>query len=195
MDPVNLLVGINLFVSSAANYSGAKKGLKSSVSGIISKPKSYLQKTPPNISALVLVLLIIGIFKIGTIEISSQTDYLLIRIIGLVIFIIFSWLQVKSYKSLGENYTQDIAVLKNQKIVTTGIYKFIRHPQYLSQILSDLGAAIALLSDIAVPVILFIELPLFILRAREEEKLMLQYYKDDYESYRKNSGFFIPFLG
>jgi hypothetical protein len=72
MDVINLLVGINLFLSITANASGAKKGLKSSISEVIERPKTYLQKWPMNIAALVLILEILGVFKIGTIDISES---------------------------------------------------------------------------------------------------------------------------
>ncbi len=51
---INIIVAINLFVSMSANLAGAKKGIKSKLSNVVNKPKTYLQKVPPNIAALVL---------------------------------------------------------------------------------------------------------------------------------------------
>ncbi|MEW6195716.1 MAG: isoprenylcysteine carboxylmethyltransferase family protein [Bacteroidota bacterium] len=193
MDPINLLVGINLFVSMSANYGGAKKGLKTSITKVSERPVSFLQKIPPNISALVLILIIAGIFKFAFL--STNKEFETLRYVGLGLFIIFSWLQVLAYKSLGNNYAPDIVVLKDHKLVTAGIYKFIRHPQYVSQILSDLGAGLALLNYIVVPLVLLIELPLFIMRAKYEETLLEKYFKEDFLQYKKHSGFILPFIG
>jgi protein-S-isoprenylcysteine O-methyltransferase Ste14 len=195
MDPINLLLAINLFVTISANFSGARKGFKISITKVVERPKTFLQKYPPNLAALILVLIIISVFKVGTLTGLYETRFNSLRIAGLVIFIVFSWIQIWSYKLLGSSYSQDIVIQKNHKIITSGIYKIIRHPQYLSQILSDLGAAIALLSYIALPFVLLLEIPLFIMRAMLEEKLLMKHFGEEYLSYKNKSGFMIPFIG
>lgn len=193
MDPINLITAIILFISISANWSGAKKGLKTSITKVIEKPDTFLQKVPPNLSAFILILIIIGIFDIGTLQ--SKHEFESIRIVGLGLFALFSWLQVTAYKSLGSSYAPDIVILKGHKLHTNGVYRFIRHPQYLGQILSDLGAGIALLSYLIVPMVLFVELPLFWMRAFTEEKLLEKHFKKDFLEYKKKSGFIFPFIG
>lgn len=195
MDPINLLILINLIATISANWSGARKGLKVSLTKVVEKPKTYLQKLPPNISALILILIILGIFDVGNLPTKSEERFQIIRISGLIVFIIFSWLQVYAFKSLGNFYTQDIVILKEHKLIKSGMYKFIRHPQYLCQILSDFGAGVALFNYLIVPIVVLVELPLFVLRARYEEKLLEKYFKDEFINYKKQSGFFIPFIG
>ena len=195
MEPVNLLVLVNLLVSMSANWGGARKGLKTSITKVLERPQTYLQKLPPNIAALVLVLTIISIFNIGTLPESFSEKYLPVRIVGLCCFVLFSWVQVWAYRSLGKYYAQDIVILKEHQLKTKGLYGMIRHPQYLSQLLSDLGAGIALMSYLVVPVVLIFEIPLFILRALEEEKMLAKHFKEEFSSYKKRSGFMIPFIG
>lgn len=195
MNPINLLTAINLFVTMSANWSGARKGLKTSITKVVERPSTYLQKTPPNIAALVLILIILGIFDIGKLPVKTENEFLTLRVVGLIIFIIFSWVQIISYKTLGNYYTQDIVILKEHKLIKSGLYRFVRHPQYISQILSDLGAGIALLNFLIVPIVILIELPLFILRALYEEKLLHKYFKDEFLDYKKKSGFIFPFIG
>ncbi|TSA29338.1 MAG: isoprenylcysteine carboxylmethyltransferase family protein [Ignavibacteriales bacterium] len=192
---INILVALNLLVSMSANYSGAKKGLKTSITKVVERPATFLQKVPPNIAALVLILTIVSIFKIGSLTDSFEIQFESIRITGLIMFLIFSWLQVWAYKSLGKDYAQDIVILKEHQLHTTGIYKFIRHPQYISQILSDLGAGLALLSFTVVPIVILFELPLFIMRASVEDKLLQKYFGEKFAAYKKQSGFIIPFIG
>ncbi len=195
MDPINLLVAINLFVSMSANFSGAKKGLKTSITKVVERPATFLQKTPPNIAALILVLTIISVFKIGTLPAESEQEYQTIRIVGLAMFAIFSWVQVWAYKTLGKNYAQDIVIMKEHNLVTKGVYRLIRHPQYISQVLSDLGAGLALMSYLVVPLVLIAEIPLFIMRAAVEEKMLRKHFGESFVSYKKHSGFMIPFIG
>ncbi len=195
MDPVNIIVGVILVVSMAANFSAAKSAVKQTVVKFEIKPKTWLQSIPPNVAAIILILEVLGIFGLGTLETKIMDDYLWIRMAGLILFSVFSWLQVKSTKKLGKNYAQEIAIHKNHNLVTTGIYKSIRHPQYISQVLSDLGAGIALLGFVIVPVVIVIELPLFIMRAAREEALLENHFKEEYKNYKKKSGFIIPFIG
>lgn len=195
MDPINLLLGINLFVSMAANFSGAKKGLKSSLTQTKNKPKTYLQKVPLNVSAFVLVVIILAIFGVGTFSKENLNELFNVRVTGLVVFVIFSWTQIWSFKYLGKNYSQEIIVTKDHELITVGPYKFIRHPQYLSQLLSDLGAGVALGGFVAVPLVILFEIPLFVLRAKKEEEIMKQHFGEKFLEYKKRSGFMIPFLG
>lgn len=195
MEIINILVGMTLIISMGANMQGAKKGLKTALSRVVEKPSTYLQTVPTAISALIFLLIVLGIFYVGALNEKLLNDYLYLRIAGLMVFAFFSWLQVFSYKSLKEYYSQDIVIQKNHSLVTGGIYRYIRHPQYVSQILCDLGAGIALLNFIVVPAVLLLELPLFYLRAKREDKLLKKYFKEEFTEYKKRSGFFIPFIG
>lgn len=193
MNPINIIAGIGLLLSIVANSSAAKGGLKRAVTKSERKPNTYLQKTPLNASALILILQILSVFQIGTIE--YQSEYQIFRIIGLILFALFAWLQVKSFKNLGEFYSQEISLQKNHQLISSGIHKTIRHPQYMSQVLSDLFLGITLGSYIIIPLVLLVELPLFILRAKKEEEMMLNFFGDTYSAYKKKSSFIIPFIG
>ena len=194
MDPVNIITGIALLLSIAANGSATKGGLKRSVTKSERKPNTYLQKVPLNISALILILQLLSVFQLfGTIE--YKNEYLIFRIIGLILFIVFAWLQVMSFKNLKSFYSQDISLQKNHQLITTGLHKTIRHPQYMSQVISDLFFGVAVGSYIIIPLVLLVQLPLFILRAKKEETMMLDYFGEPYSEYKKKSGFIIPFIG
>lgn len=66
-----------------------------------------------------------------------------------------------------------IEVEKDQKVITTGLYAFVRHPMYLSVIILYAASPLALGSYWAMlPVVLLI--PLLAARIRGEEKLLLE---------------------
>lgn len=195
MDPINILLGLNLIATLGANMGGAKKGFRSAITVVKERPKTFLQNIPPNVSLIVLIFTIVSIFQIGTLSYGKYTSLYSLRLFGLFFNIAFSWFQVWSYKSLGESYSQDILIHKNHQLVTGGPFKFIRHPQYLGQILTDLGASLALLSYIVFPMVLFLEIPLIIMRAREEDRLLAKHFKEKFDNYRKKTGFLLPFIG
>jgi protein-S-isoprenylcysteine O-methyltransferase Ste14 len=192
MDPINIIILLNIIGTFGANVTGAKRGLKSKVSEIKDKPKTFLQKFPPILSMLSLVALILAVFQIGTLEYVDA--YSIIRYIGLAVYLVFSWIQVWSFKSLGDNYSQDIMIKKNHELVTNGPFKIIRHPQYLCQIVLDLGATAATFSYL-VGIFALIEIPIYIMRASLEDKLLGKYFSEKFSDYKKKSGFMFPFIG
>lgn len=192
MDPINILVALNIVVTFASNVRGAKKGVNDKVAVFHDKPKTYLQTLPLVSSTINLLILILAVFQIGTL--AYEEKYFSIRVTALVVYLIFSWFQIWAYKTLGDYYSQEIAIKKEHKIISSGPYKIIRHPQYLSQIFVDLAGAFATLSFILFPLSL-IQIPYLILRAKEEEKLFAKYLPNDFNAYRVNSGFMLPFIG
>lgn len=193
MDPINIIIGLNIVATFGANLTGAKKGLKSTVTPVKERPKTYLQKLPLIIATITLVVLIISIFQIGTLSYTENVNLNKYRIAGLIVYLCFSWIQIWAYKSLGDSYSQDMVIFKDHKLVNRGPFKIIRHPQYLSQILVDLGGGFATLSFILIPLAI-IQLPILILRASFEEKLLSKYFKEEFEQYKKSRGFMIPFI-
>jgi protein-S-isoprenylcysteine O-methyltransferase Ste14 len=95
---------------------------------------------------------------------------------------------------LGENYSQEIVIFRNHSLVQRGPYKLIRHPQYASQILMDIGAGMLTLSYIVLPLAL-IQIPFLMMRASLEEALLEKHFKEEFKTYRENSGAFFPFVG
>lgn len=192
MDPINIIIGLNIIATFGANIGAAKKGIKDKVGVFKDKPKTYLQTYPIILSTVTLVLLIISLFQVGTFE--YKTEYETLRIIGLLIYLVFSWVQIWATKTLGENYTQDIAIKKNHQLITNGPFKFVRHPQYLSQILLDIGGTAATLSFILAPLAL-IQIPFLFLRASFEDKLLEKHFGENFRLYKKKSGMILPFVG
>lgn len=192
MDPINIFVALNLLATFGANMSGAKKGLKEKITVHKDKPQSYLQKFPLILSAAAIIGIILGVFQIGTLKYTGE--YETARLIGLAFYIAFSWLQVWAFKSLGDSYSQEVLILKNHSLVTSGPFKVIRHPQYLAQILMDIGGGVATLSYIVI-IIAIIEIPFLILRAILEERLLAKHFKERFSAYKSNSGFMFPYIG
>lgn len=78
-------------------------------------------------------------------------------------------------------------------LVTTGIYKYIRHPQYTGLLLLSLGM---LIEWATLPMLLFypVMIYIYVRLARREEKDMLLEFGNKYEIYRRNTKMFIPFV-
>lgn len=192
MDPINIIIGLNLIATFGANIGEAKKGVKDKIGVFKDKPKTYLQTLPLLLSTITLVVLIVSLFQIGTLDykIENQT----IRLVGLLFYLIFSWVQIWATKVLGDNFSQDIAIKKEHQLIITGPFKFVRHPQYLSQFFMDLGGAAATLSFVLAPLAL-IQIPFLFFRASLEDKLLEKHFGENFRNYKKKSGMFFPFIG
>lgn len=192
MDPINIIIGINILALFGANLDGARRGLKSAVAEVKEKPKSWLQKNPPALAALILFAQILGVFSIGNLVAPEGSGAL--RYSGLAVYLVFSWFQIYALRSLGKFYSQDIVILKKHELVTTGAYRFIRHPHYLGQLIADIGCGLALFN---IPVLLLVlpETVMLIMRAQKEEAMIKKHFPDQFAAYRKKSGFMIPFIG
>jgi len=78
-------------------------------------------------------------------------------------------------------------------LVKTGIYKYIRHPLYLSVFL--LGTGVMLKDPGPVQLVLgVINMTAVFLTAKIEEDEMIKKFKDEYRTYMKESKMFIPFI-
>ena len=100
------------------------------------------------------------------------------------------------YWAIQHNRPENFNIIPELKegccLVTTGIYRYIRHPMYTSVILMILG--IVLFRPILSAWILWtILIVVLYLKAHREEKLWMTH-DEAYETYREQSRYFIPFI-
>ena len=88
MDPINIIILLNIIASFGANLTGAKKGLKSTITPVKERPKTYLQKLPLVFATITLVVLILSVFQVGTLNYSENLRLNNYRIIGLIVYLI-----------------------------------------------------------------------------------------------------------
>ena len=115
------------------------------------------------------------------------------RIAGLVLaflgFILMNW----SVMALGRQFSVDVTIQEDHKLITSGPYKHIRHPRYLGIIIFFTGISLVFLSRISI-IILILLLFVLLWRIKDEEKLMQQEFKKDWEDYKKHTFSLIPFI-
>jgi protein-S-isoprenylcysteine O-methyltransferase Ste14 len=78
--------------------------------------------------------------------------------------------------------------------VTTGPYRFVRHPIYVGLALLAVGQAFAFGSWPALLIALSGIVPTFAWRARAEEKLLRRTFGERYEVYRQRTKMIIPYI-
>ena len=64
-------------------------------------------------------------------------------IIGSVLIYVATFIRVWCYEALGRHFTFHLAILKKHKLVTTGPYKYVRHPSYVDATMFHVEAIIS----------------------------------------------------
>lgn len=89
--------------------------------------------------------------------------------------------------------TWSIKIEKKDKIITKGLFKYIRHPLYLGILIGLIGGAISTTSIELLFFITFTYTPFIYKRAVIEENLLTKELKD-YKEYMNHTGRFLPRL-
>ena len=113
------------------------------------------------------------------------------RVLGLVGFAVAVYLHVVTHIALKTNWSPYVEVKPKQKLITTGIYKRIRHPMYTAFLFWGLSQGILLDNSLIWVLGTLSFLTLYILRINDEEKLMLEEFPE-YKNYMKKTGRLFP---
>jgi protein-S-isoprenylcysteine O-methyltransferase Ste14 len=94
---------------------------------------------------------------------------------------------------LGSNWVdlEDARVLPDQKVISNGVYRFIRHPIYAGDLLLVTGLQLALNSWLVLGAGL---LSLVVARRAAAEEKLLAISLPDYAAYKRRTKRFIPFV-
>lgn len=129
-------------------------------------------------------------FKIGQVNLN-ETVLFLLKPVGLIIIVFSTFMNIKSRIILGRNWANQVTLLSNQQVVSTGFYRYVRHPLYSSIIAMFYGACLVYPNYLAFLSNTCIFIPFMYYRAKQEEKLLLQNL-DGYRDYLNRTGMFIP---
>jgi protein-S-isoprenylcysteine O-methyltransferase Ste14 len=111
--------------------------------------------------------------------------------IGAALFGASILLQATAFRSLRGMYTTRLGIQEGHRLVTIGLYRWLRHPGYLSNILSLGGIGLALSSLIGLGVTLLV-IPLILVRIQKEEAMLLVEFGDVYRAYQQRTRRLIP---
>jgi protein-S-isoprenylcysteine O-methyltransferase Ste14 len=128
-------------------------------------------------------------------DIFSFADYRLhplALVVGILTLISGLWLFQRSHADLGDNWSVSLEVREKQKIVSNGVYKYIRHPMYSGLFLYGGAQAFLLSNWIIGPAGVVTFAILYSGRIRSEEKMMLEQFDEEYSTYMRATKRLIP---
>lgn len=115
-------------------------------------------------------------------------------ILGSVIFIGGLWLLQRSHIDLAKNFSPSLFIQKQHILVTNGVYKYCRHPMYLSFWAWAVGQALLISNWIAGPLGIIAIYFICVFRVEKEEQQLIDYFGDSYRKYMETTGKFFPKL-
>lgn len=111
---------------------------------------------------------------------------------GLALLVAGSLLRQHCFRMLGASFTAAVVVAREQVIVESGAYRWIRHPSYAGGLIGYAGIALALGNWISLAVILVMVLGSYSYRVRVEERALMETLGEPYREYMQRTKRFIP---
>lgn len=114
--------------------------------------------------------------------------------IGLLLYLLAAIVIIMTRVNLGKQGTGTLVVRDNHELITTGLYKYIRHPMYSGTLLGVIGFALVSHSIFVSLITFVIYFWIFKERLKYEEKLLEKTFGEKYQKYKASSYRLIPFL-
>ena len=102
------------------------------------------------------------------------------------------WLFHRTHRDLGTNWSITLELRENHRLITTGSYRLVRHPMYLSLFVYGIGQALALPNWVAGPSYLAALGLLFAFRVLPEERMMREQFSAEYDAYASRTKRLVP---
>ena len=140
--------------------------------------------------------------------VSAVVDFIFLQnlrfqlcaLVGLSPVIVGGYLRMKARLQLREKAgfanlvsTSRLQIVDGQRLVKDSLYKDIRHPLYLGEILRNLGIVSIFSSSIGI-LLVMIGAIFLIFRIRAEEEMLLEAFGSEYEDYKRKTKRLIPYV-
>jgi protein-S-isoprenylcysteine O-methyltransferase Ste14 len=113
---------------------------------------------------------------------------------GSLLLALCLWLFYRSHTDLGTNWSVTLEIRDSHRLVTTGLYRHVRHPMYSALVLYGLGQMVTVPNWVVGPSYVVAMLLMCALRLGPEEKLMRDAFNGEYEAYASRTKRLIPGL-
>jgi len=101
-------------------------------------------------------------------------------------------IRLSSIYTLRKKFTYTVTTLKHHELIETGLYKYIRHPGYLGQLIIFLGISTSLSNWLSILLMMVSVLTGYLYRIKTEEKFLIEQMGDQYLAYQKRTKKLIP---
>jgi protein-S-isoprenylcysteine O-methyltransferase Ste14 len=115
-------------------------------------------------------------------------------IVGVLLIVLGSVLRRYCWRTLGEYFTGDVKARPDQPVITSGPYRWVRHPSYTAGMIMFIGIGLALGSWFSFALLTIATIATYSYRVAVEERVLLETIGAPYGSYMKERKRFIPYI-
>jgi protein-S-isoprenylcysteine O-methyltransferase Ste14 len=115
-----------------------------------------------------------------------------LRITGVVLFVVAIWLLHASHRDLGRSWTPRAEAAGGTALVTAGIYSKVRHPMYAAHLAWGIAQTLIFPNFLAGVGGLVVMVLLLSLRIPREEQALVEEFGEAYRTYKAKTGRFLP---
>jgi protein-S-isoprenylcysteine O-methyltransferase len=115
-------------------------------------------------------------------------------VVGILLIVLGSLLRRYCWRTLGEYFTGDVKAKPDQPVITTGPYRWVRHPSYTAGMMMFIGIGLALGSWFSFALLTIATIATYAYRVAVEERVLLATIGEPYRSYMKERKRFIPYI-
>lgn len=137
-----------------------------------------------------MVLYLLLRFHVGAILLPERIANVLLDL-GLALLLLGTVVNVMGRVALGGQWGNHVVLYKEHAMVSTGMFRWVRHPLYASLIWMACGASLIFSNMAALVATVCIFLPAMIYRARQEEAALITLFPG-YAEYRRKTGMLVP---
>jgi protein-S-isoprenylcysteine O-methyltransferase len=113
---------------------------------------------------------------------------------GVAMMVLGSVLRRHCWRTLGEYFTGDVRARPNQRVISSGPYRLVRHPSYTAGMMMFIGIGLALGSWLSLMLLTVATIATYSYRVAIEERVLLDTIGEPYGSYMKGRKRFIPYV-
>ncbi len=115
-------------------------------------------------------------------------------VVGVVLTVLGSLLRRYCWRTLGEYFTGDVKARADQPVISSGPYRWVRHPSYTAGMIMFIGIGLALGSWVSFGLLTIATIATYSYRVAVEERVLLETIGEPYGSYMKQRKRFIPYI-
>ncbi len=154
----------------------------------VKEGRASRRRIPLNGVSALAVILLLRVFRGGSLAVHSPV----LAAIGAVVFASGLALAIWARVQLGRNWGMPMTEKADPELVTSGPYRFVRHPIYTGLLVGLLGTALA--TNLIGLIIVAVLGGYFYFSASVEEKNLIAVFPTAYPAYRGHTKMLIPFV-
>lgn len=118
----------------------------------------------------------------------------LVFVAGLLFLGVGELLRWHGRRMLGRYFTGTVRVLPGQPVITSGAYRWVRHPAYTGAIMIMVGIGLALTNWVSLLILAVLPATAYAVRVRAEEAALLETIGEPYRAYMRHTKRFVPYV-